>query len=78
MQKLKVTEGFRFSGKYYPESKKQQELPDDAAKFAVKEGLAVDPAKEKSKQESEAKAEAEQKAAEAEANKSLGNAPQNK
>lgn len=65
MQKLQVTSGFRFLGKFYPESKKQQELPADAARFALKEGFAVDPA-------------AKKKAAEPEANKSLGSAPENK
>ena len=63
MAKFLVTGSFRFGGKAFYAGKKQQTLPGDAAKFAVDNGLAIDPAVEKEK---------------AENNKNLGNAPEDK
>ncbi len=66
MAEIKINEGFRFGGNFYPESKEGVEIPAAAEAFALKNGLAVD-------QATEAKAKAE-----AEANTNKGNAPANK
>lgn len=44
MEKIKVMAGFRFGGTYYGASAKEKEIPADAAKWAVEQGLAEDPA----------------------------------